>query len=75
VKGRTCLGCGAGLCSDEKALYKKLVFRAAEEFLCLDCLSAELNTTPSKLQSLIDYYHRTGICCLFAKIEAEQSAP
>jgi hypothetical protein len=71
VKGRTCLGCGAGLCSDEKALYKKLVFRAAEGFLCLDCLSAELNTTPSKLQSLIDYYHRTGICCLFAKNEAE----
>lgn len=71
MNGRSCLRCGAGLCSDEKALYKKLVFRAAEEFLCLDCLSAELNTTRSRLQSLIDYYHRTGICCLFAKTEAE----
>ena len=63
------MGCGAGLCSDEIALYKKLVFRAAEEYLCLDCLARQLTTSRSKLQSLIDYYHRTGICTLFAKTE------
>ena len=64
-----CAACGAELCSDEMALYKKLVFRAATEFLCLDCLAGEMRTTREKLQSVIDYYHRTGICCLFAKVE------
>lgn len=61
--------CGAELCSDEMALYKKLVFRGATEFLCLDCLAGEMRTSRERLQSVIDYYHRTGICCLFAKVE------
>ncbi len=64
-----CMKCGAALCSDEIALYKKLVFRAATEFLCLECLAGEMRTSREKLQSIIDYYHRTGTCCLFAKWE------
>jgi hypothetical protein len=59
--------CGSALCSDEISLYKKLIYRAATEYLCMDCLAAELRTTRGKLQSLIEYYHRTGICSLFAK--------
>ena len=61
--------CSTELCSDEMALYKKLVFRSATEYLCLDCLAGEMRTRREKLQSLIDYYHRTGFCCLFAKTE------
>lgn len=63
------MSCGAALCSDEIALYKKLVFRSAEDYLCLDCLAGQLTTSREKLQGLIDYYHRTGICTLFAKTE------
>ena len=62
-----CNNCGAALCSDETALYRKLIFRAATEYLCMDCLAVELRTSREKLQMLIDYYHRTGICSLFAK--------
>ena len=65
----TCMRCGAGLCGDEIALYKKLVFRGADEFLCLDCLAAYCSTTREKLEALIAYYHRTGICSLFVKWE------
>lgn len=65
----TCMNCGADLCSDEIALYRKLVFRGATEYLCLDCLARELSFSRDRLQKLIDYYHRTGLCCLFAKTE------
>lgn len=64
-----CMKCGAELRSDEMALYKKLVFRSATEYLCLDCLAGEMRTKRERLQSLIDYYHHTGTCCLFAKAQ------
>lgn len=64
-----CMKCGAELCSDEMALYRKLVFRAATEYLCLDCLAGEMRTGRERLQSLINYYRRTGTCCLFTKMD------
>lgn len=62
-----CKKCGKTLMGDEIALYRKLVQRDAKEYLCLDCLSEELCTSREKLERLIAYYHRTGICCLFAQ--------
>lgn len=62
-----CMRCKAGLTGDEIALYKKLVFRGAEEFLCLDCLAVDCSTTREKLEQLIAYFHRTGLCSLFAQ--------
>ena len=64
-----CIKCGAELTTDEMSLYKKLVFRPAKEFLCLDCMAEEMRTSRDRLEYLIDYYHRTGECSLFAKIE------
>ena len=63
--------CGAGLTGDEIALYKKMISRGAEEFLCLDCLAGECSTTREKLEQLIAFYHRTGICALFVKYERD----
>lgn len=68
---RSCMNCASELCSDEIALYRKLVFRGATEYLCLDCLARELTTSRERLEGLIYYYHRTGLCCLFAKVETE----
>ena len=62
-----CFQCGSGLCSDEIALYKKIVWRGAEKYLCLKCLSDHLHVPEERLQHIIDYYHRTGECILFAK--------
>lgn len=67
----TCMHCGAVLSGDEVALYKKLVYREASQFLCLNCLASNLDTTRDKLNQLIIYYHRTGICSLFAKWESD----
>ena len=66
---RLCMDCGTRLTGDEIALYKKLISRGAEDYLCLDCLAEMCATTREKLEGLIAYYHRTGICTLFVKYE------
>lgn len=69
MSNSNCMRCGAKLASDEKALYKKLIYRAAQEYLCLDCLAGDLKTTRVRLEELIALYHRRGNCVLFAKWE------
>lgn len=63
--------CGAQLTGDEIALHKKMLSRSAEFFFCLDCLAEECSTTRERLEQLISFYHRTGICTLFVKYESE----
>lgn len=65
----TCKNCGVALQGDEIALYRKLVDRGASTYLCLDCLAKYCSTSRKQLESLIAFYHRTGICSLFAKDE------
>ena len=67
MTSHACMRCGVFLNGDEIALHKKLISRSAEEFLCLDCQAARYGTTREKLEQLIDYFHRTGICTLFVK--------
>ena len=62
-----CKTCKAQLMSDEIALHMKLFNRAAKEFLCLDCQAAYLNVERSKLEEVIERYHQSGTCVLFAK--------
>jgi hypothetical protein len=63
--------CVTLLSGDEVALYKKLVFRDAEQFLCLDCMASGLSAPREKLEELIQYFHRTGTCVLFAKWDVD----
>lgn len=69
MTSRLCKRCGAKLTGDEIALYRRMVDRDAETFLCLDCQAVDYGATRDKLERLIDYFHRTGICSLFAKYE------
>ncbi len=64
-----CRKCGAKLSSDEIALYRKLFSRAAVTYFCLDHQAEYLRVTREDLEKLIEYYHRTGVCSLFAKWE------
>ena len=64
-----CKKCRAELVSDEIALHMKLFSRAAKEFLCLDCQAAYLNMERSQLEEVIERYHQSGTCVLFAKYE------
>ena len=63
----TCMKCGKNLMSDEIALHRKLFGRGAQKFMCLDCQAEYLRVSRERLENLIDMYHRTGICTLFAK--------
>ena len=64
-----CMKCGAILKSDEIALHMKLFSRAAKTFMCLDCQAAYLRVEREQLEELIERYHKTGTCVLFAKWE------
>ena len=61
----TCMKCGGPLESDAIPIYKKLVNRGAEEFLCIDCLAEYIGTSRKQIEDLIDYYTESGTCALF----------
>ncbi|MCM1524073.1 MAG: hypothetical protein NC120_06405 [Ruminococcus sp.] len=60
-----CRECGAPLFDDDIAIYRKLVFRGAEEFCCIKCLSVRLGCTVQAIERLIEYYRESGNCTLF----------
>lgn len=62
-----CFKCEAYLTTDEISLYRKLILRSAKEYLCLDCLAAEMSVKREKLEKLIQYYYESGTCTLFVK--------
>lgn len=69
MAGHLCKICGTRLMSDEIALHMKLFSRAAKEFMCLDCQAAYLKVSRGCLEEVIERYHRSGTCVLFAKYE------
>lgn len=48
-----------------RALYRKLIWRVATEYLCLECLASDLSSTPERLRELIHYFRTKQKCCLF----------
>lgn len=59
-----CVKCKKELIQLDKALYRKLVSRGAETFMCEECLAEYLGTTAEKLDELAEYYRAQG-CTLF----------
>lgn len=64
-----CKRCGANLKSDEIALHMKLFSKASKEFMCLDCQAEYLRLNRGCLEKIIERYHRSGTCVLFAKYD------
>ena len=62
---KTCRQCGAPLGGDDIAIYKKLVYRAAEDFLCIDCLADYFKVPRAEIEKRIRYYRESGECTLF----------
>ena len=60
-----CKRCGNTLESDEIALYRKLIWREATEYFCLERLAGDISSTPERLRDLIHYYRTIQRCCLF----------
>ncbi len=62
---KNCRECGAELLADDISIYRKLVLRNAEDFLCIDCLAERLGCTRTDIEKLIQYYRDSGECTLF----------
>ena len=59
------MNCDKELLSDEIAIYKKLVNRGAESYLCIDCLAEYFKCSRKAIEDKIDYYRKSGECTLF----------
>jgi hypothetical protein len=59
-----CRNCKKELTHDEMAMYRKMVNRAAEDFLCLPCLSRYFSIDEDALKEKIEYFKKSG-CTLF----------
>ena len=61
-----CNKCSRELHKDERAIYKRLVNRAAaeEELLCKSCLADKLGVTEAVIDSKIKHFRDIG-CTLF----------
>ncbi len=62
---KTCKSCGAPLSGDDIAIYRKLVFRGAEEFLCIGCLAEHFCCPREEIEKRIRWYRESGQCTLF----------
>ena len=62
---KTCKKCGASLYDDDISIFRKLVDRGADEFLCIDCLAVRFGCTRGAIEDLIRYYRESGQCTLF----------
>lgn len=65
----TCKKCGENLMSDEIALHMKLFGKMSREYMCLDCQAEYLQVDRERLEKVIEMYHKSGTCVLFAKWE------
>lgn len=63
-----CFQCNRSLTADEIAVYRKMVNRTAERFLCKTCLAAYFDVTEDKIDRKIEQFKRIG-CLLFEQGE------
>ncbi len=59
-----CEKCGVTLTMNEVGLYKKMINRMAEEFLCKECLAKKLKCSTMYLDKKIAQFKSQG-CLLF----------
>ena len=59
-----CKQCQKPLSRDEVAIYRRLIHREAEEFLCRECLARFLGVPEEVIDARIAYFKKIG-CTLF----------
>jgi len=63
-----CYECGRPLTVDEIAVHRKLISRAATEYMCKTCLAFYFNVPEAKIDEKIEQFKRQG-CLLFIHSE------
>ncbi|MCI5810202.1 MAG: hypothetical protein MR018_01360 [Clostridiales bacterium] len=61
-----CRRCSRTLTADEIAVYKRMVNRGADTFLCAACLAAEFHVPESLIHEKIAHFRAMG-CTLFSQ--------
>ncbi len=61
----TCFRCGQTLSADEIAIYRRMVNRGAETFLCIPCLAEHFQVSEALIFEKIEHFRAMG-CTLFA---------
>ncbi len=59
-----CTQCGKALAHDEIAIYRRLIYRDAEEYMCKACLAQYLGVPEEVIDARIVYFKKIG-CTLF----------
>ncbi len=62
---QTCMECEKRLTSDEIAIYRRLIYRDAEEYLCKACLAKKMRVTEKDIEEKIVHFKKIG-CTLFS---------
>lgn len=62
----TCPVCGRELTRDEIAVYRRLVFREADDCLCKTCFAARLHVPEEEIDKKIAHFKSIG-CTLFSR--------
>ena len=57
--------CGRRLLSDEIAIYRRLIYRDAEEYLCKTCLAQKMKVSEQEIDRKIEHFKKIG-CTLFS---------
>lgn len=64
TKQEKCKVCGSNVEKDAIGLYKKIINRNSQNFLCLNCLANHLDTCVDELEIKIEEFKEEG-CHLF----------
>lgn len=56
--------CGKTLTRDETAIYRRLINRGAQEYLCIDCLASHFKCPRAMIEQKIEHFKSIG-CTLF----------
>ncbi len=62
---QTCMECEKPLGADEIAIYRKLIFRDAEDYLCKACLAKKMRVSEQSIDEKIAHFKKIG-CTLFS---------
>ena len=60
----SCMQCEKGLSGDEVAIYRRLIYRDASEYMCKACLAKYLGVPEEVIDVRIAYFKKIG-CALF----------
>ncbi len=60
-----CLQCGRELTADEIAIYRRMVNRGAQQYLCITCFAKKFEVSEDLIREKIEHFRAAG-CTLFA---------